>query len=282
MIVRTGRPSLGQGRSTTPARSGRSGGSAESGRVGRSSSTRSDRATTGTRQRFAERARRARRRPWRLAAIAAVLLVVIGALFWVVALSPLLAVRTVAISGLTEPGERAAALAVADIPIGTPVARVDTGGAAARVRAIATVARVAVIRSWPNTVSIEVTRRVAVLAVMNPQGQLQVVDATGDAFQSVSAAPAGIPTVNASSASPDPRGLIAAIGVLAILPADLRGSVSEVTVSSADLVTLKVGAVTVVWGGSSDGPKKLAILRVLLGTKAGTIDVSAPDTPVTR
>ena len=236
----------------------------------------------GTRQRFEERARQVRRRPWRLAAIGAVVLAVLVAVFWVVALSPLLAVRTVTVTGLDNPGERAAVLAAAGIPTRMPLARGDTAAAAARVETIAVVGRVAVVRSWPNTVTVQVTRRVSVLAVKNPQGQLQVVDVTGRVFETVTAAPAGIPVVNASTASPDPEGLLAAIGVLTILPPDLRATVAEVTVSSADLVTFKLAAVTVVWGGSSDGPKKLAILRVLLGTKAGTIDVSAPDTPVTR
>lgn len=209
-------------------------------------------------------------------------LLAVLALFWVVAFSPLLVVRTVAVTGLTDPGERAAALAAARIGTGTPLARVDTGAAAARVEAIGTVGSVAVVRNWPSTVAVEVTRKAAVLAVKNPQGQLQVVDAAGTAFETVASAPAGLPVVNASSASPDPRGLRAAIGVLTILPADLRGAVSALTVSSADLVTFKMGTVTVIWGGAADGPKKLAILRVLLGTKPGTIDVSAPDTPVTR
>jgi cell division protein FtsQ len=236
----------------------------------------------GTRQRFEERARQVRRRPWRLAAIGAIALVVVLTLFWVIAISPLLAVRSVTVSGLTDPTERAAALTAARIPMRTPLARVDTAAAAARVEAIATVDRVAVVRTWPNTITVEVTRRAPVLAVKNPQGQLQVVDATGTAYETVAVVPPGIPVVNATSASPDPQGLLAAIGVLTILPADLRGTVSGITVSSADLVTLTLGGVTVVWGGSSDGPKKLAILRVLLGTKPGTIDVSAPDTPVTR
>jgi cell division protein FtsQ len=40
--------------------------------------------------------------------------------------------------------------------------------------------------------------------------------------------------------------------------------------------------VSVVWGGQADGPKKLAVLEALLKTNPAVIDVSAPDTPVTR
>ena len=52
--------------------------------------------------------------------------------------------------------------------------------------------------------------------------------------------------------------------------------------TSADLVTLQLGDVSVVWGGLADGSKKLTVLRALLPTHPAVIDVSAPDTPVTR
>ena len=54
-------------------------------------------------------------------------------------------------------------------------------------------------------------------------------------------------------------------------------------VSSANLVTLKLGKVTVVWGGASEPQLKVEVMTVLLGQKGvRTIDVSAPRTPVTR
>ncbi|MEO7059247.1 MAG: FtsQ-type POTRA domain-containing protein [Lapillicoccus sp.] len=241
----------------------------------------SGRVTSG-RGRFERRARAVRRRPWRHAAIAAGVVVVLGVLGWLLLASPAFSARSVTVTGLTDPGERAAALAAAAIPPGTPLARVDTFGATARVEAIATVERVHVTRHWPSGVTVDVTRKVPVLAVKNPQGQLEVVDSQGAVFQTVTVVPAGIPLVNASTATPDPRGLLAAVDVLSILPADLRAQVAQVTVTSADLVTFTLGKVQVVWGGAQDGPKKLAILRVLLPTGPGTIDVSAPDTPTTR
>ena len=41
------------------------------------------------------------------------------------------------------------------------------------------------------------------------------------------------------------------------------------TVTSADLVTLRLGTVSVVWDGVADGPKKLAVLEALLTDQAG-------------
>ena len=49
--------------------------------------------------------------------------------------------------------------------------------------------------------------------------------------------------------------------------------------SSADLVTFTLGTRTVVWGSGEESPRKVAILRALLTTKAKVIDVSAPGHP---
>ena len=57
---------------------------------------------------------------------------------------------------------------------------------------------------------------------------------------------------------------------------------SGIKVSSANLITFTLGSRTVVWGGGEDSARKVAILTALLRTKAKVIDVSAPDTPVTR
>ncbi len=235
-----------------------------------------------SRARFERRAAAVRRRPLRLVGILLALLAVLVVAGWVLGFSPLLAVRSVSLDGVTDAGERDAALRAAGIAPGTPLARVDTKAAAARVGALATVQFVEVGRSWPSTIVISVRRKAAVLVVKNPQGQLQVVDDHGVAFETVARAPAGVPVVNAATSAPDPDGLKAALSVLTLLPAAQRGAVTEVTVTSADLVTFRLGSTTVVWGGVEDGPKKLKVLSALLPTTPAVLDVSAPDTPVTR
>lgn len=240
------------------------------------------RGVTSSRVRFERRAAHVRRRPRLLLVVLAASLAAAVALGWLVGLSPLLAARTVTITGLDDPGERQAVFAAAAIPLGTPLARVDTASAAARVEAIPTVQSATVARSWPSTVIIAVQRKVPVLAVKNPQGVLQVAGADGVPYQTVKELPPGVAVVNATSAAPDPQGVRAAIGVLELLPPAQRAAVTGVTVSSADLVSFTMGSVEVVWGGPADGPKKLAVLNALLPTKPRVIDVSAPDTPVAR
>ncbi len=231
-----------------------------------------------SRARFERRALEVRRRPRRL--VATLLALVVAG--WVVGFSPLLAVRTVTVTGLPDPVERQAVHGAAQIALGTPLARVDAGGAAARIEAIPTVEKATINRSWPSTVTVVVKRKVPVLVVKNPQGQLQVVDRDGAAFQTVAQAPAGVPVVNATATAPDVDGLKAALSILQLLPAKDRAAVAEVTVTSADLVTFRLGPTTVVWGGVTDGPTKLAVLTALLPTKPAVLDVSAPHTPVTR
>ena len=235
-----------------------------------------------SRARFQRRAHEVRQRPLRLLGYAAAALVVVALLGWVVGFSPVLAVRTVEVVGVPE-SEVAAIRAVAKVPLGQPLARVDSAAVAARVAERATVADVSIERSWPSTLVIHASPRQPFLVVKNPQGQLQVVDATGVAYAHVTKAPAGVPTVNAATqAALSHDALAAAVSVVKVLPASTQKRVSNVTVSSANLVTLTIGRTSIVWGGVNEPERKLAIMTALLRGNPKLIDVSAPSTPVTR
>ena len=235
-----------------------------------------------SRARFQVRAREVRRRPWRVAAYAACALVVVAAVVWAVGFSPLLAVRRVEVVGV--PSSQVAAITrLAQVPIGQPLARVDRAAVAARVAELATLADVSIERSWPSTLVIHAEPRVPFLVVQNPQGQLQVVDETGVAYAQVSAPPRGVPVVYAASSAALSRdALSTAVSVVRVLPPAMQRRVAKVTVSSANLVTLRIGGTDVVWGGVDAPERKLAIMTALLKGGPKAIDVSAPDTPVTR
>src|SRR3954464_3505388 len=83
-----------------------------------------------------------RRRSRLLLAVGAGVIVLGLAAAWVVGFSSLLAAKTVTVTGLADPGEQQAVMAAAALPLGTPLARVDTGGASERVTQIPTVASV--------------------------------------------------------------------------------------------------------------------------------------------
>jgi cell division protein FtsQ len=203
-------------------------------------------------------------------------------LVWLVGFSPVLAVRSVEVVGVPD-SEVAAIKALAKVPSGEPLARVDTDAVADRVAERATLADVSIERSWPSTLVIHASPRVPFLVVKNPQGQLKVVDGSGVAYAEVNRAPKGVPVVTAASDAALSRdALAAAVSVVRVLPSTLQHRVSSVTVSSANLVTLTVGSTTVVWGGVAEPERKLAIVTALLKHQHRVIDVSAPSTPVTR
>jgi cell division protein FtsQ len=232
--------------------------------------------------RFAARASQVRRRPWLLMAWLVGALAVLAGGIWLVGFSPVLVAGSVRVEGV-PPGEVSAIVGRAAVPVGTPLARVDTLAIAQRVIGATTLAEVTVSRSWPTTVVISARLRVPVLAVKNSQGQVQVVDSQGVAYAAVSVPPKGVPLINTVENPPSQESMRAALAVLEALSSGQRRSVSNVTVSGANMVTLRLDAVTVVWGGASEPELKVKVMTALLGQKGiGTIDVSAPRTPVTR
>lgn len=233
-------------------------------------------------ERFAERKRVHRRRQWRRIGLVVAVLGVLGGLVWLVWFSTVLTTRTVSVTGVPE-AEQKAIVEVAKVPMGQPLVRVDTDAITDRVRDRITVAEARTTRSWPHTITIDVRPRVAALVLKNPEGQLEVVDATGVKFGAVETAPSGIPVVTAESAEGAERdALKAALSLVRALPRDLSDQVGTITVSSANLVTFTIGEVAVTWGGADEPQRKVEILRALLKTGPTEVDVSAPDTPTTR
>ena len=142
-------------------------------------------------------------------------------LVWVVGWSTWLGVDEVEVTGVTGPEAQAVARLV-EVPVGTPLARVDTEAVGARVRERVTVAEVSVRRSWPGTLTVEVVPRSAALVVRNPQGRLEVVDAEGVTFGTVRAAPKGVPVVTATGAEGTTQeALLSSLALLEALPSEL-------------------------------------------------------------
>ncbi len=241
-----------------------------------------DSGVSSSANRFRERALSNRRRPWRRALLVALSLAAVASLVWVVGWSAWLGVDDVEVTGVSGPEAQAVARLV-QVPVGTPLARVDTDAVGARVRERVTVAEVSVRRTWPSTLTVEVVPRSAALVMRNPQGRLEVVDAEGVTFGTVRAVPKGVPVVTATDArGTSKEALLSSLALLDALPADLASDVSGIKVSSANLITFTLGKRSVVWGSGEDSDRKVAILTALLKTRAKVIDVSAPDTPVTR
>lgn len=228
--------------------------------------------------RISLRRRKGRRRLWLRVGIIAAVAALLGAGGWLVFGSPVLAVRDVAISGVkvaTPEDVRG----LAEVPIGLPLAQVDLDAIAARVSGLPPVRSVRVLRSWPNTISIEVTERTALYAIETPGGYW-IADEQGVIFRS-DTEPGKL--VVASVPSGDPR-LIRDLGtVLGALPGDLRGRVRQISAATADSITLKLsGGLTIVWGSAEASELKAQVIVPLLKQKGKEYDVSAPSNPTVR
>lgn len=254
----------------------------ESSRGVRGATARGPSGLPSSRARFDARAARVRRRPWVLSALLAVVLAVVAGGVWLVGFSPVLVARTVRVEGVPA-RDVAGIVRLAAVPMGTPLAKVNTLTIARRVIVTASLAEVTVSRSWPSTVLISATPRVPVLAVKNPQGQVKVVDSQGVAYATVTKPPKGVPLIDTVEDPSSLESMRAAMTVLRALSPRQRDNVTRVTVMGPNMVTLELGGVTVVWGGASEPELKVKVMTVLLKQKdVARIDVSAPRTPVIR
>ncbi len=226
-----------------------------------------------------------KRRAWRVAffVVAAAGIVAAGA--WILFASPLLAVRSVTVSG-THLVPRSEVLASADIAPGTPLIRVNTARAVARILAIPQVRSAQVTRSWPNRLVIVVRERTPELALPAYGGGYDLADADGVVLQRVARRPADLPlypTVAPEGALRGDPDLAAAAAVLGELPAQLRRSVTSITAPHPDQVTLRLaGGVTVLWGDTARAGAKARELAVLMRAHLRYYDVSAPGSVAVR
>jgi cell division protein FtsQ len=238
------------------------------------------------RRRRARRPVSARRRL--LTALGALTLVA-GVAAWVLLGSSLLAVRTVQVDGAVGLST-AQVVQVAGIGRGTPLVRVDTAAAAARVAALPQVSSVAVTRGWPNTVVVTLAERVPV-AVVAAGGTRRLVDARGVAFDTITGdPPAGVVPLDVPHPGPDDAATRAALGALTALPGNVRGQVTGVAARTADDVTLTLtDGRSVLWGSADQTERKARVLGALVDQikngaldPAQTLDVSTPDSVVLR
>jgi cell division protein FtsQ len=227
-------------------------------------------------RRFMARARRRRIRaaaPW---GGAAAVVFVLGALFFVATQTSLMGVSLIRVTGVSILDADAVREA-AQIPDGTPLARVDTALVARRVSALPPVATVDVGRSWPNTLTIAVVERTPV-AVVQQDKQFGLVDRSGVRYLTVAERPADLPLIRVADPGPDNPETRAALQVLHDLTAELREQLEKLVVEAPARIRLELdGGRTIVWGDASQGELKARVATALLKRKGTQIDVSAPE-----
>lgn len=203
------------------------------------------------------------------------------ALAWVVLASSWLGVDRVEVTGTQrlQPAQVVEAVAVAT---GTPLARVDTGAVEQRVGELAPVADVSVRRTWPGTLTVEVTERTPTAGVAAPGG-VRLVDATGVVFATERALPKGVVRLEVDDPGPEDPATVAALSVHAALPAELRARVGLLRAASPSSVELHLyDGRQVLWGGPGGTATKAAAALALLDKPGSVFDVSGGDVVVVR
>jgi cell division protein FtsQ len=236
-----------------------------------------------------------RRPPWRAAFFALAGAAIIAGVGWALLGDRVFVVRSISVTG-THLVSPARVIAAADVPLGTPLMRVDPGAVTRRVEAIPQVASATVSEDWPDHVTIAVTERVPVLAVRMAGGDYDLVDPSGVIVRLATARPRGLPlfvtTLPGSALRGDP-GVAAAAAVLTELTPALARTVTAVSVAqvlneggpaaAAEQVTLSLaGRRTVVWGDPGNGAAKDREIEILLRGTVNYLDVSASGTVVAR
>jgi cell division protein FtsQ len=214
-----------------------------------------------------------------LATIAVALVAALGT--WLVAFSSVFGVRTVEVRG-THTLSTAHVRAVAAVTHGTPLVRLDTDHIRTRVEALPDVASARVTTSFPSTVIITVSERVAVGVVKGDGGYL-LVDRTGAQFRRLAKRPDRLPLFVVPSGSRARSTGEAVAEVAAALPERIRARIASVQALDPQTITLLMNDGRVVrWGSADRSADKARILPVLLERPGSQFDVTDPDQPFTR
>lgn len=215
----------------------------------------------------------------RLAAVVAVLAV--AGLGYALVFTPVVGVRSVEVTGVKRL-EKAAVLKLADIADRYPMVRVNTDGAEQRIATLPQVEAVEVSRSWPTTISIEVTERTP-LAYFDAQDGLWLVDRFGVPFHRVGHRPARLPELKIATVASDDRTTRAATSVLTGIGSKLRDRVKMISARTPRSVTMTLSGGRVVrWGDDSQIERKSRVLAALLTRPGKYYDVSSPELPTVK
>lgn len=213
--------------------------------------------------------------------IAAAVIAVLVAV-WIVAFSPVLGVRTVAVRGagfVTAAQIRSAA----GVKHGTPLLRLDTAPIVRRVEALVGVRSATVTKGYPNSVTITVTERVAVGFLDAGGGSFVLVDAGGVRFRTLTQRPPRLPLLVVPGGAQATASAAAVATVAGDLPAAVLARVQSIQAFDPSAITLLLTDSRVVrWGGVERSADKARVLPALLQQPGTQFDVSDPDAVIAR
>lgn len=212
----------------------------------------------------------------KLVAVLIVILVLTGFSIYGLFFSNWFLVNKISITGQARVAE-AEILQLAQIDLNTQLIELESEAVASRILEIDSIKNVEVRKGWPNSVVIAVEERTPIALTDLSDGRY-LVDETGKAFSR-----AGPDDVFRFVYAPNDAARGLAARVSQVLPdwiiADVRivesfNGLSATVVLNSDR--------KIIWGDEFKSNEKSAVLKVLLRTPQGDIDISTPEVPVLK
>ncbi|HLP22923.1 MAG TPA: FtsQ-type POTRA domain-containing protein [Microbacteriaceae bacterium] len=198
-----------------------------------------------------------------------------------VAYSPLMAVRTVEVTGVSRLDPAVVRAALSN-QVGTPLPLVSAESIRTSLSVFPTIQSFSTESIPPSTLVVHVIERTPIGSVKRA-GSWDVVDPAGVVMSTTDTAPGGVPRLEVPSLDSPAFGTVASM--LLAIPADVRAQASRAGATSAvDAWFETAGGTRVVWGDQSEPALKLRVMLALLASSgtASEINVSAPNSPFTR
>jgi len=210
-------------------------------------------------------------------ALISVLVVGVGLLLY---FTPVMAVRSIVVTGLSVVTEDEVITAAAVKP-DTPLLQVDTDAVAERIAAIRRVASARVQREYPSTLRVTIVERVPVAIKDFPDG-VHLFDRDGVDF-AVAPPPPGVPFLDVANPGPNDPPTKAALQVLTSLRPEVVAQVGRISAPTVAAITLTLtDGREVVWGTTDRTEEKALTLAALLTQPGRVYDVSSPDLPTVK
>lgn len=231
-------------------------------------------------RRFTSRSRR-RRNTW----IGAIVTVAALAAFVLVGVfSPLMALRTIEVTGTDRiPAEDV--VQALDGQIGTPLPLLDLTQVKQELSEFSLIRSFVTESRPPDTLVVRIIEREPVGSIASAAG-FDLVDAAGVVISSGAERTADYPVIDAAGGASG-AGFQAAVAVVRALPTATREQLDTITAATKDDVTLTLaGGARIVWGNAERSDYKAVVLGALIVSHpVGSVteyDVSSPDSAVVR
>ena len=231
-------------------------------------------------RRFTSRSRR-RRNTW----IGAIVTVAALAAFVLVGVfSPLMALRTIEVTGTDRiPAEDV--VQALDGQIGTPLPLLDLAQVKQELSEFSLIRSFVTESRPPDTLVVRIIEREPVGSIASAAG-FDLVDAAGVVISSGAERTADYPVIDAAGGASG-AGFQAAVAVVRALPTATREQLDTITAATKDDVTLTLaGGARIVWGNAERSDYKAVVLGALIVSHpVGSVteyDVSSPDSAVVR